>query len=39
MADTNNIRTEYFEHDYDDVKILPKSNDDSDSEMAEKFGY
>lgn len=38
--DTNTIHTEYYEHDYDEVKIMPKnSQDDSSEEMAEKFGY
>lgn len=38
--DTNTIKSEYFEHDMDEVKILPKSvEDDSDEEMAQELGY
>lgn len=40
MADTNTIRTEYFENDYDEVKIKPITvEDDSSEEMAQKLDY
>lgn len=40
-TDTNHIRSEYYENDMDEVKILPGNveEDDSDEEMAEHFGY
>lgn len=38
--DTNTINGAYFEHDMDEVKILPgNTQDDSDEEMAQQFGY
>lgn len=38
--DVNIIHEQYFDKDFDEVKILPvNTSDDSDEEMAQQLGY